>query len=518
MYAGNEGDIFSFWNNTGFILDVAKDLKPGPLILYPEHRYYGESLPFGDKTFRKENMYGLTVSQAMEDFIAILQDVKAQYYPTGAGRSHPPHPRVLAFGGSYGGMLSAWLRVRYPHVIYAAYAASAPVHTDLKTDEEQFGFFDVVLNDFSGALPDELCTKQLGLAFTALRSKGATDAGRLEVSKSLGLCDVLKSPEDVRQTQFWIVQAMVAMSMLDYPEASNFMSDMPAWPVATSCNAILSRYEKDSSDLLGQLGAFMNVAYNSTGRLSCFDVKSNAQCADRSGCGDPSDPPAWAYQACTELSMNIRVRPGNGVIPTDVLFSDEEIKADCMKRFGVIPDPDAISRQFGQFCPCSDVGSRILWTNGDLDPWGSGGVSPDSPRVADQNVALLVQDGAHHLELREPKPKTDPPGVVTVRSQIRKVVSMWLQGSTDQEMEELISSQHSAAEHMCQPRGRGRRPPHYSHSHNNHHDQAQPRRPWTSWLSSISKKDKKAGDFEKETKQGTTKIQFGPKDTDVMYM
>jgi len=48
MYCGNEGPIEVFYRNTGWYNDVvSKELKG--LLVYPEHRYFGESWPFGDQ-------------------------------------------------------------------------------------------------------------------------------------------------------------------------------------------------------------------------------------------------------------------------------------------------------------------------------------------------------------------------------------------------------------------------------------------------------------------------------------
>lgn len=105
FYAGNEGDVWTFYNNSGFMTQTLAE-KYGALVVFGEHRYYGKSMPFGKETFEKKNLVYLTVEQAMEDYVQLIKMIKTTY--------NLQDRAVIVGGGSYGGMLAAWLRMKYP--------------------------------------------------------------------------------------------------------------------------------------------------------------------------------------------------------------------------------------------------------------------------------------------------------------------------------------------------------------------------------------------------------------------
>lgn len=95
----------------------------GALLVFAEHRYYGKSLPFGKDSFSDIKHLGyLTSAQAMADYIFLIGHLQN----TTSRSSRLEHP-VVAFGGSYGGMLAAWIRQKYPATILGAIASSAPI-------------------------------------------------------------------------------------------------------------------------------------------------------------------------------------------------------------------------------------------------------------------------------------------------------------------------------------------------------------------------------------------------------
>ena len=66
LYLGNEADIMLFVNNTGFIWEKAKRLRA--MVLFIEHRYYGDSIPFGMLSKSADRIGYLTTGQVSFTF------------------------------------------------------------------------------------------------------------------------------------------------------------------------------------------------------------------------------------------------------------------------------------------------------------------------------------------------------------------------------------------------------------------------------------------------------------------
>jgi lysosomal Pro-X carboxypeptidase len=91
----------------------------------------------------------------------------------------------------------------------------------------------------------------------------------------------------------------------------------------------------------------------------------------------------------------------------------------CQYAWGVTPDASWAST-FG-YNSLEGV-TNIIFSNGMLDPWRGGGVQVTSDLTL---PALIVEGGAHHLDLRTPNP-LDPESVVEVREKEIAFLQSWI--------------------------------------------------------------------------------------------
>ena len=97
-----------------------------------EHRYYGNSYPQFDEgsPVSNENLQYLSSRQAIADIANFIEFANTKY-----GLIKNDNVKWITFGGSYPGMLAAWSRYKFPHLIHGAVSNSAPVQVKFDFQE-----------------------------------------------------------------------------------------------------------------------------------------------------------------------------------------------------------------------------------------------------------------------------------------------------------------------------------------------------------------------------------------------
>ncbi|KAJ0410123.1 hypothetical protein ATCC90586_001608 [Pythium insidiosum] len=410
FYVGNEADVELYLNNTGLMWENAEEF--GAMLVFAEHRYFGKSIPFGDQVTK--HMQYLSTEQALADYAVLIEHIKSTY------KLNVP---VIGFGGSYGGMLGSWFRMKYPHIMDGIIAASAPILSFLGDEKpvDMGSFARVTTFDASpeaGSAPN--CVPNIRRAWSVIREMGTTAAGRKDLLAAFSLCSTekLASGADVEALIGWIKSAYDYMAMGNFPYPSpyimNGQSVLPAYPVRVACEHLKDSFAAD--DKLALLRAFresVGVYYNSTLDKTCYEMSA------------PSDESAhdsdfWQYLYCSEMYQP-SITDGVNDMFWDVPWNMTADNASCIAQWGTPLRPLWATTQYGGRKALRAASNMVL-SNGNYDPWSGGGVLEN---FTDSVVYVPVEGGAHHLDLFFSN-ELDPPAIKEARAIEKRHMWKWV--------------------------------------------------------------------------------------------
>uniref|UniRef100_A0A2A4JVP4 Lysosomal Pro-X carboxypeptidase n=1 Tax=Heliothis virescens TaxID=7102 RepID=A0A2A4JVP4_HELVI len=410
FYTGNEGQIEVFAKHTGFMWEIAQEFRAK--LVFAEHRYYGESMPFGNKSLDNEHIGYLSSAQALADYAVLLNELQ--------GNTVKPRYPVIAFGGSYGGMLAAYFRLKFPHLVSGAIAASAPVH--MFTGMAPCGVFNRLVTS-SFRTVDSKCSSNIKESWSVIRNYSSTANGSEFLHKTFNLCSPIKNATDLTVLFEFLESMYSTLAMVNYPFASDFLTPLPAEPVRVVCQYLNETLTGDK--LLQAIGKVMDIFTNYEKKNKCVDYKKGDDYGNLDASG-------WDYQACTEMVMPM-CSDGHNDMFEPKPWNYTEFAEDCRKKYNVIPRPDMARLEYGG--NRLQAASNIVFSNGLRDPWTGGGIL-DS--LSDTVRAVVIIDAAHHLDLMPSNP-SDPEPVKIARNIHKQHIARWI----DQFREQMTNTRRT---------------------------------------------------------------------------
>lgn len=182
---------------------------------------------------------------------------------------------VIVGGGSYGGMLSAWLRMKYPQSFQGALAASAPIlFFDGYVTPDAYDI--IATGSYASSSASETgCNQFISDGFDELKALKSNPDAYDDISEIFNLCSVPKGELEIDSLISTLNDSIGTMAMVNYPYPTSFVEPLPAWPVSTACAAAQTAWDANYSKTFSKLYPIQAVGktfYNYNDQEPCLDV------------------------------------------------------------------------------------------------------------------------------------------------------------------------------------------------------------------------------------------------------
>ncbi|PRP73554.1 protease, serine, 16 (thymus) precursor [Planoprotostelium fungivorum] len=336
-------------------------------LLALEHRYFGMSQPNSDLS----DLTYLTVNQAMADVVSFITWYKSSI--------DSPNSPVIVLGSSYGANLASWLRIKYPNVFTAAVASSGPV----QLVKDYGSYYKVVSQSIDTITGSTACTTNIHNAMTAFESTISDPTNDDLLKTKFNLCYSLEDTSTDRGTLESNLNEIWATAVqYNYQDTiTNYCNIM----ARTDYSPLDNLAEVNRQELSNDQRSCLNSAYDSL--ISFYRsivIDSNAYVGYRQ----------YFYLQCSQLGFFLTTSAGYPSQPFGSIIPVTLFDSQCRDTFGASLTSDAavqnFNSQFGGKTPSAVGASRILYSNGAMDPWNSQSVMQNqSPTLLAYNMGAV---------------------------------------------------------------------------------------------------------------------------------
>uniref|UniRef100_M4DML6 Serine carboxypeptidase S28 family protein n=1 Tax=Brassica campestris TaxID=3711 RepID=M4DML6_BRACM len=390
---------------------LAKKFEAGVVSL--EHRYYGKSSPFN--SLATENLKYLSSKQALSDLAAfreyyqasllccfcnVVEAASIDSLNVKLNRSGKVDNPWFFFGASYSGALSAWFRLKFPHLTCGSLASSAVVRAVYEYFEYDQQIGESVGPECKPVLQEINKLVELGLKVNNKAMKALFNATELDVD-----ADFL----------YLIADAQVVAVQYGNPDKLC----VPLVEAKKNGSDLVEAYAKYVREYCVEVFGLSSKTYS---RKHLLDTRITPESADR----------LWWFQTCTEVAY-FQVAPANDSIRSHQINTEYHLDL-CNSLFGkgVYPEVDATNLYYG-----GDriAATKIVFTNGSQDPWRHASKQTSSPDLP--SYIVNCHNCGHGSDLRgcpqspmiiegDSKNCSSPDAVNKVRQHIIEHIDLWL--------------------------------------------------------------------------------------------
>ncbi|KAI0380613.1 peptidase S28 [Hypomontagnella monticulosa] len=414
------GPIMFFQGEEGWILDCANTTimyeyarQLGGLAVSLEHRYFGESLPFGQDSHTTSNMKYLTLDNVMADAVSFVEHIKK----TNNGTSDS---KAIIASGSYGGFLSAAFRLNHPDTFFGSLASAGPVKSfSNSSDPDTYNWWKWVNRVYLDRSKE--AADKIQHAFETLQNR-FTSGDVAGLKEELSLCSTPSSNDTLGDALILnsLVNIFSFAVEFNYPVAK-FGRGPIANPFEQFINMTL-----EESDPIQVLNRTFWAWFGAPGA-------SNVPCFNYT---DPNfvlggvpliEHVPFEYITCTYLPLASANIPEGTIFPAFPTASDS-VPQYCKAKYGVTSMTQEEIFERYHFSPADIKNStRIIWSNAEFDPTSA--VSVDYLPLSTDPCAsrmILTSNMAHREDLFMPD-LADSETLTALRNKEVQIFKEWLE-------------------------------------------------------------------------------------------